>query len=1017
MSTVPRTPDPAADPASDWPRHSTPLRAASDHKDIRDLLKEWEAANPAPALLVPQDKPAAGGVANSLARNSSQLGFEPEVTSHDHDSSQAHFDGRDMADLDLNGSALGAGDLVEVNSGGSFRVLAVCLGSFNGHLHFYTNKGKWFTSRSIRSGFIVRGFVDDPAELDAIVDAIPSLSSSAAVLGELQQLNLGPSRDLASPLLRRLYKFQAASHRISQAHVETLNRADILFGTDEKILSLREIADVLLPASLKQGKSVFPPEALFTVYSAIVEADIAFRPLDRLPRRQESYLFALQSAQARRNIAHVEECLREYSEHVLSQPKPMERKTRTVPARFDAFLQRARQLIDQMRTTREWSPHGTIGPYTASRDAPPPSEEADPNRRAAEPLQGPHWDAHDLPFIEFMQHWAASRGFSPGSRYHGVGASILRALDRYDDAVLDGTTGWTFLQEIGWIPPWDVNARHALRLPKTQLDRHAAPLSHARPADGPLYLGSDRLSRLRQDFASSTVYCIDSADTLDVDDGISLEPAGNGEWWIHIHVADPASHIKPHHLLGKQAAQRVQTSYLAGFSQRMLEHDAVRAAFSLGPDKPALTFSARVTETGRVLDTKITPGTLRTVVYITPEDVSAVVGDTDPSAVPGDVLEVGTPRQNDPFSIRTMTTPDQLSGAQISELHTLSKLATALQRVRLDNGAVPVYPPRPKAKVSEGRSDGPPTTGEGWALYRTDPYIRVAYDGQGSPLVSSLMQLAGEIGARWCHERSIPIPYRIQRLTPEGKEALLAFNRDVFYPQLLAGKELSVEDWNTLRTLVGTFDVSTAPAPQLAMGVDMYTRVTSPLRRYADLVVHWQIIAALLQEDYYGKSLAGRQSLFSGPGAAAREPPSHEDGDGERPESPPFTRKKLEDELLPRLRILERTTKLLDNVDGNNQWILQALVRAWRFGEAPLPATFRFTVSQVAADRRSVLGKINWFDRPARVEVGDLNGVVRIAEVKAGDVFEVELANVNVHTNMINVRVLETTKGEENPET
>ncbi len=1002
MSTVSPTPD----------HHSIPLRAASDHKDIRDRLREWEAANPAPALLVPLDEPAAGSVANVLARNSSQPEFVEPDADHDHDAIQAHFDGRDMADLDLNGSALGAGDLVEVNSSWGYRVLAVCLGSFNGHLHFYTNKGKWFSSRSIRSGFIIRGFVDDPAELDAIVEAIPSLSSSAAVLAELQDKNLGPSRDLAASLLRRLYKFRAASHRIHQDHVETLNRADILFGTDEKILTLREIADVLLPASLKQGKSVFPPEALYTVYSAILEADMAFRALDRLPRRQESYLFALQSAQARRNIAHVEECLREYSEHVVSQPKPIERKTRTVPARFDAFLQKARRLIDQMRTTREWSPHGTIGPYTASRDALLPSEEAGPSS-AAEPVHAPNWDAHDLPFIEFMQHWAASRGFSSGSRYHWIGASILRALGRYDDAILDATTGWTFLQEIGWIPPWDVNARHALRLPKMQLDLHAAPLSHSRPADGPLNLGSDRLSHLRQDFASSTVYCIDSADTLDVDDGISLESAGDGEWWIHIHVADPASHLKPHHPLGKQAAQRMQTSYLAGFSQCMLEHDAVRAAFSLGPDKPALTFSAKVTEAGRVIDTKITPGTLRTVVYMTPEDVSAVVGDTDPSTIPGDVLEVGTPRQKDPFIIRTMTTPKQLSATQVSQLHTLSKLATALHRVRLDNGAVPVYPPRPRAKVSEGRSDGPPITGAGWAFYRTDPYIRVAYEGQGSPLVSSLMQLAGEIGARWCHERSIPIPYRIQRITPEAKEALLAFNRDVFFPQLLAGKELPIEDWNTLRTLVGTFDVSTSPAPQLAMGVDMYTRVTSPLRRYADLVVHWQIIAALLQEDYRSKSLAGRQSPFPGPGEAARGPLSHGDDDNERPESPPFTRKRLEDEVLPRLRIAERSAKLLDNVYGNNQWILQALVRAWHFGQAPLPAAFRFTVSQVASDRRSVLGKINWFDRPARVDVGDLNDVVRIADVEAGDVFTVELTNVNVHTNMISARVLEKIKEEE----
>jgi exoribonuclease R len=584
----------------------------------------------------------------------------------------------------------------------------------------------------------------------------------------------------------------------------------------------------------------------------------------------------------------------------------------------------------------------------------------------------------------------------------------LRAVRRYEDALLDGTTGWTFLQEIGWIPPWDVSARHVLRLPDQRLNRHAGLLPPPSSEPAAAELGPDRLAHLRQDFARSTVYCIDSADTLDVDDGISLEPAGDGEYWIHIHVADPASRILPDNELAERAALRAQTNYLAGFYQRMLDGDHVRDTFSLGPNQPTLTFSARVDEAGRLLDSKVTPGILRDVVYITPEDVSSVVGDTDPSAVPPDVFEVGTRPANRP--VRRMTTPAQLSRAQTSELMTLSKLAQALRRVRLDNGATPAYLPKPKASVAmDGVAPGA-TNGDS-AFYLGDPYIRVAYDAQGSPLVNNLMQLAGEVGARWCYERNIPIPYRVQLLAGQNSDALRAFNRDVFYPQLAAGKNPPAEDWHIQRSLVGGYDVSTTPASNLSMGLELYTKVTSPLRRYTDLLVHWQIEAALLEEHRRGESLAVRK-FAPGSSTANEATATPAESTAAKKKASlaflPFSKHYLDAQVLPRLRIRERHGKLIDNVEGNSQWILQALVRAWRFGEgssSQLPKTFRFTVSDVM-HRQTVRGSIDWFDQPANVELEDMNGVVRIGDVKPGDVFEVELANVNVHTNKISVRIL-----------
>jgi hypothetical protein len=994
VSTESTSPD--ADLTSDWANQPRTLRSSAEPSHIRERLRAWEAANPTPTLAVPRDEPADDIVGNVLTRNRSEFGFKLNAATQDEDATRPHFDGDDMVDLGLSGAVLEAGDLVEVSSASwGLRLLAICLGNFNGHFHFYTNTGKWFTTRALRSGFVVKRFVEDPAELHAVIEAIPSLSPSSTVLNELQDLNIGPSRDLAASLIRKMYTFQSAARLIHQTYVERLSRAHTQLGQQERMLSLREIADALLPASLKRNKGAFPPEALYAVYSVVEEADMAFHALDRGARQRESesYIFALRSAEVQENVVQVEALVRDYFESLSGQSKAS-RKSGATSAAFLDFLENARDVIDQVRKEREWSPHGMIGPC----------------KNGDSELRIPVWSDTALSVIKFMQHWAASSGFRPGSRYHWIGASILRAVGRYDEALLDSTTGWTFLQEIGWIPPWDISARHALRLPEQQLNRHPGLLPMSSPNEPASELGPDRLANLRQDFARSTVYCIDSADTLDVDDGISLESLGNGEYWVHVHVADPASRISPGSALAEQAALRTQTSYLAGFYQSMLDSEHVREAFSLGANQPTLTFSARVTETGQIIDTKVTPGVLRDVVYITPEDVSSVVGNDDPLPIPPDFFEVGTPPAREVPAVRRMTTPQGLSRAQVNELKTLRKLADALQRVRLEKGAIPAFLPQPKATVStEGVS--PVASPEGVAFYRGDPYIRVAYEGQGSRLVSSLMQLAGQIGAQWCYERDIPIPYRVQVLAGQNVDALRAFTRDVLYPQLAAGKNPRAEDWQTFRSLVGGFDVSTGPAPNMAMGLDLYTKVTSPLRRYPDLLVHWQIEAALLEEHRRGSSLVVRKSTGESADHEAPTPPAKKSKATKENSKSflPFSKKELEDTVLPRLRIRERHGRLMDNTDGNSQWILQALVRAWRFGEgspSQLPKTFRFTASDVLI-RRAVKGRIDWFDQPALVELEDLNGVVRIADVKPGDVFNVELANVNVHMNKIYVRLLE----------
>ena len=94
-------------------------------------------------------------------------------------------------------------------------------------------------------------------------------------------------------------------------------------------------------------------------------------------------------------------------------------------------------------------------------------------------------------------------------------------------------------------------------------------------------------------------------------------------------------------------------------------------------------------------------------------------------------------------------------------------------------------------------------------------------------LVTDAMLMAGEGVARYCRDREIPIPFATQAAPDAGDEpqdlAAMFARRRAFKPTRLLG----------------------APAPHAGLGLPLYTRATSPLRRYSDLLVHQQIRAAL----------------------------------------------------------------------------------------------------------------------------------------------------------------------------
>ncbi|KAI0430257.1 hypothetical protein F5Y09DRAFT_308287 [Xylaria sp. FL1042] len=938
---------------------------------IRERFRIWEKKNPTPAEVMLSDISMPGDLTNSLTRpqNVSQ------VQIGDEDSSPL-FAGDELVDLRSDDAMLEAGDLVELSSEGSRRpIVAICLGRINGYEHFYTVSGKWFSALGVKTLFVVNKFAQLD-EVKPVIEALPSVDIPIESLNRFQDLGEGPSREAGAALLRKMLLFVQRAEAVYQANAGTLDASSAFIGDPVKhrYLTLHEIADLLLADTNKYGGKFSPP-SLYAVHRALLQDEVFFRPL-RQTGHKRSYLFEISPLSEVRIIQKIEKIVREY---LAMQGK--NGATRTAGKNpIESFASNARRMIDASRKNREWSDSGIIG-------------------LSSKPMQEkPNWSDTDLEILQFLELWASYQKFPQYSPLQTLGSALLRAIDRYEEARgYVPATGWAFLQEVGWIPPWEIAARYSVRFPGVEVKRGG---SYVRPFMGLLdrHLKKDMLSLIRKPLKGVTTYCIDDITAREIDDAVSLERTSNPEeYWIHVHVADPASSFSADTPVATYAELIPEAIYLPGHLEPMLPENLIHARFSLAPSRPCLTFSALVNTDGTVLKETITANVLENVIYMTYEDAASAIGEIRDGPFTKTLQMVPSTAPKVQPANRNMTRPDDLTGDQKSDLAILSKLGKAIQAKRLEKGATPFFAPRPTATVDFGGVKQKES--DGFIATAGDPLIHVHYaQRSGTDLVENAMKLANEIAARWCYKRGIPIPYRTQPHALRNAALVQQYARDVLNPLLNSGVIPDEQAWQHMRSLLGVDEVSTTPGPHFTLGSDMYTKATSPLRRFGDLIVHWQIEAALLEEKRLKRELVGK---------------NENNKKGDDLSFLPFSRERL-DRMLPMLRLREKQARTLTNVEGADQWILQAMVRAWRFKDGSLPDTFKLTITHMA--RANFSGQLDWFERRAIIKHDALNNVIRRADVRIGDVIEVRIIDINVHSRKILVealRVLEKV-GEEN---
>jgi ribonuclease R len=116
----------------------------------------------------------------------------------------------------------------------------------------------------------------------------------------------------------------------------------------------------------------------------------------------------------------------------------------------------------------------------------------------------------------------------------------------------------------------------------------------------------EKLIKEREDITNKTIVTIDPDDAKDFDDAISLEKNSDGNWVLGVHIADVSSFVTTDSPLDVEAKNRGNSAYLPGKVIPMLPEILSNGICSLQPQQKRFTKSAFITydDNGEIISRK-----------------------------------------------------------------------------------------------------------------------------------------------------------------------------------------------------------------------------------------------------------------------------------------------------------------------------------------------------------------------------------------------------------------------------
>lgn len=342
----------------------------------------------------------------------------------------------------------------------------------------------------------------------------------------------------------------------------------------------------------------------------------------------------------------------------------------------------------------------------------------------------------------------------------------------------------------------------------------------------------------REDLLHLPIVAIDPVDARDHDDAFWAEPDGEGGWRVIVAIADVSHYVRPGSALDKEARRRGNSVYFPDRVIPMLPEQLSADICSLkaGEDRAALACHMRIDNAGQLKDWRFSRAKLRIAANISYENAQAAI-DGDGGVDPGLLHNV---------------------------LRPLWDCWKAIYKARETRGPLDLDLPERRIELDEmGR------------ILSVAPRERL----DSHRLVEDYMIAANVAAAKALEAKTAPVMYRVHE--PPSREKLVALKEYLASLDLpfTLGQVIRPETFNRILERIGDSDFRPQVMEQIlrtqtqayytprnaghfGLALGSYAHFTSPIRRYADLLVHRSLVGAYgLDPDVTETKLGGAEAV------------------------------------------------------------------------------------------------------------------------------------------------------------
>ena len=331
----------------------------------------------------------------------------------------------------------------------------------------------------------------------------------------------------------------------------------------------------------------------------------------------------------------------------------------------------------------------------------------------------------------------------------------------------------------------------------------------------------------RMDLRALPIFTIDSAETKDIDDAVSLTRTSDGGFELGVHIADVSNYVKPGTELDNEAFSRATSVYYADQVVPMLPKALSNGICSLNENELRLAFSClmRLDKDGSLTDYRFVKSIIRSRVKGVYAEINALLAGTADAEIKAKYADV------------------------IDQLPAMKELYGHRARLRKERGCMDIESGEVKLILDEnGRCID----------------VKKRTSGESESMIEEFMLLANQCAAHFARVKQIPFVYRVhEEPNAEKLERLHALLQacginDHFAKEVPTPKELSailegvrgtpyeqIINTGMLRCMSKAL-YEEKPKGHYGLVLKDYAHFTSPIRRYPDLAIH-RIMTDLLK--------------------------------------------------------------------------------------------------------------------------------------------------------------------------